>query len=219
MRRLVLWLLGLSLVGLVVGMPGVAWCGEQGAAEVAEPVASGDEVEQDFVDGEEWLAESLAQWPWLERESALQIVCAVLQSPLASDLESLLPDDLTEKSCCVLVAQRMPEGAATVQRRSGSRTSGVTSREAARAGRVQKKYVPELNRLRAEIKVAQVRVARLLLERNPDRHMIKAMVEKICALRRRQQLVLLEQLFETLDSLPADRRAEYLQPIVERFMR
>ncbi|MCR5662542.1 MAG: periplasmic heavy metal sensor [bacterium] len=87
------------------------------------------------------------------------------------------------------------------------------------AEKVHDKYRPEIQKLKAEIKELRAESARKLASGSPKKEEIVNIVIKINDLHRRQQLLYVDQLFEVLEALPADKRQEYLQPVIERFLK
>lgn len=84
---------------------------------------------------------------------------------------------------------------------------------------VRGKYSNEIRQSRVEIKQLRLDVARALSKPNPDRQEVKRLLNKMVDLRRREQLLLTDQMFDTLKTMSPQQREEYLRPIIERFLR
>lgn len=97
--------------------------------------------------------------------------------------------------------------------------NAVAAKDREAAEKVHDKYRPEIQRLKAEIKELRAESARKLASGSPKKEEIVNIVIKINDLHRRQQLLYVDQLFEVLETLPPERRQEYLQPIIERFLK
>ncbi len=87
------------------------------------------------------------------------------------------------------------------------------------AKQVREKYRPQMLQLRASIKELRGRVARELTSDNPSKAVVKNYLNQLVELRRKQQMLLVDQMFETLEQLPKEKRADYIQPIVEHCLR
>lgn len=87
------------------------------------------------------------------------------------------------------------------------------------AKQVREKYRPQMLQLRASIKELRGRVAKELTSDNPNKAVVKNYLNQLVELRRKQQMLLVDQMFETLEQLPKEKRADYIQPIVEHCLR
>ena len=101
-------------------------------------------------------------------------------------------------------------------RKKGGRLLKVNTPE---AQKIRKKYQPEMMRLFTEIKNMRTLCAKELAQEKPSKDKIKSYIDKICELRCRQQKLLVDQMFEILETLPKEKRAEYLQPLIEHTMK
>lgn len=84
---------------------------------------------------------------------------------------------------------------------------------------IREKYQGRLNTLHDEIKVTRLDVSKELSSPHPNKAKVKKGVKKISDLRCEQQLLLTDQLFELRETIPEEKRAEFMQPIVERYSR
>ena len=87
------------------------------------------------------------------------------------------------------------------------------------AKQVREKYRPQMLQIRASIKELRGRMAKELTSENPNRAVVKNYVNQLIELRRKQQMLLVDQMFETLEQLPKEKRADYIRPIVEHCLR
>lgn len=87
------------------------------------------------------------------------------------------------------------------------------------AQKIRKKYQPQMNIIHAEVRELRGRCAKELSQDKPNKENIKNYVNKISELRCRQQMLLIDQMFEVLDTLPKEKRSEYLQPFIERCLK
>ena len=84
---------------------------------------------------------------------------------------------------------------------------------------VRAKYQDKLGALRNEINEVRLDVSKELSSPHPDRAKVKKSVKKISDLRCKQQLLLTDQLFELRETIPEEKRAEFMRPIVEHYSR
>lgn len=84
---------------------------------------------------------------------------------------------------------------------------------------VKTRFAPQLKGLQIDIQSTKVELARLLAAPKPDRVRVKAAVSQLVELKRRQQLLLVDQMFDTLETIPAGRREEFLEPIIDQLIR
>ncbi len=125
---------------------------------------------------------------------------------------------------CVLVHGQPKNNAGTV---NGSSKDNFISRkdreqEETRfpeAKQVKEKYRPQMLQIRASIKEIRGRMAKELTVDNPNKATVKNYINQLAELRRKQQMLLVDQMFETLERLPKEKRADYIQPIVEHCLR
>lgn len=87
------------------------------------------------------------------------------------------------------------------------------------AKQVREKYRPQMLQIKASIKELRGRVAKELTSDEPNKAVVKNYINQLVELRRKQQMLLVDQMFETLDQLPKEKRADYIQPIVEHCLR
>lgn len=87
------------------------------------------------------------------------------------------------------------------------------------AKQVREKYRPQMLQIKASIKELRGRMAKELTSNNPNKAVVKNYVNQIVELRRKQQILLVDQMFETLEQLPKEKRVDYIQPIVEHCLR
>ena len=105
-------------------------------------------------------------------------------------------------------AQELPLDAEVVAQRGEGDPQAVKSR-----------FAPQLKSVQIDLQTAKVELARLLASPQPDRSQVKAMVGHMLDLQRKKQLLLVDQIFDTLESIPPERREEFLQPIIEQLLR
>lgn len=84
---------------------------------------------------------------------------------------------------------------------------------------VKSRFAPQLKGLQLDIQSVKVELARLLAADQPDRRRVKAAVNQLLELKRKQQLLLVDQIFDTLESIPEARREEFLEPIIDQLVR
>ena len=87
------------------------------------------------------------------------------------------------------------------------------------AKQVKEKYRPQMLQIKASLKELKGKVAKELTSENPNKATVKNYMNQMVELRRKQQMLLVDQMFETLDMLPKEKRADYIQPIVEHCLR
>ncbi|MBQ7501437.1 periplasmic heavy metal sensor [bacterium] len=105
------------------------------------------------------------------------------------------------------VAKRVPPG---------SELNRINTPE---AHKIRKKYQSQMNVIHAEMRELRGACAKELSKEKPNKETVKAYVVKISDLRCRQQKLLVDQMFEILDSLPKEKRSEYLQPFIDRCLK
>lgn len=101
---------------------------------------------------------------------------------------------LAQEPCPEFVAQRSPE-------------------------EVKTRFAPQLKGLQISIQSTKVELARLLAAPKPDRQRVKAAVSQLVELKRQQQLLLVDQMFDTLEAIPEAKREEFLEPIIDQLIR
>lgn len=84
---------------------------------------------------------------------------------------------------------------------------------------VKTRFAPQLKGLQINIQSTKVELARLLAAPKPDRARVKAAVNQLLELKRQQQLLLVDQMFDTLEVMPAGQREEFLEPIIDQLIR
>jgi Spy/CpxP family protein refolding chaperone len=84
---------------------------------------------------------------------------------------------------------------------------------------VKSRFAPQLKSLQIDIQTARVELARILAAPQPDRNQVKALIGRMLDLQRRQQLLLVDQMFDTLECMPQGNRDEFLQPIIDQLLR
>ncbi len=87
------------------------------------------------------------------------------------------------------------------------------------AKQVREKYRPQMLQIKASVKELRGKVAKELTSNNPSKTVVKNYINQLVELRRKQQMLLVDQMFETLELLPKEKRADYIQPIVEHCLR
>ena len=87
------------------------------------------------------------------------------------------------------------------------------------AKQVKEKYRPQMLQIKASMKELKGRMAKELTSENPNKATVKNYMNQMIELRRKQQMLLVDQMFETLDRLPKEKRADYIQPIVEHCLK
>ncbi|MGM9992385.1 MAG: hypothetical protein ACI376_06005 [Candidatus Bruticola sp.] len=87
------------------------------------------------------------------------------------------------------------------------------------AKQVKEKYRPQMLQLEASLKELKVRVAKELSSPNPNKVVVKNYMNQISELHRRRQQLFADQMFETLEMLPKEKKRDYLEPIIERYLR
>ncbi|MGM9998250.1 MAG: hypothetical protein ACI38Q_02460 [Candidatus Bruticola sp.] len=87
------------------------------------------------------------------------------------------------------------------------------------AKQVKEKYRPQMLQLETSIKELRVRIAKELSSANPNKASVKSYMNQISELQRRRQQLFADQMFETLEMLPKEKRSDYLEPIIERYLR
>lgn len=109
-----------------------------------------------------------------------------------------------------------PQNAASSGRLHHGGLSRINTPE---AQKIRKKYQPQMNLILAEVRELRGRCAKELSQEKPNKENIKNYVNKISELRCRQQMLLVDQMFEILETLPKEKRSEYLQPLIERCLK
>ena len=84
---------------------------------------------------------------------------------------------------------------------------------------VKSRFAPQLKSLQIDLQSARVELARVLASPQPERSHVKSLVGRMLDLQRRKQLLLVDQMFDTLECMPQGRRDEFLQPIIDQLLR
>ncbi len=84
---------------------------------------------------------------------------------------------------------------------------------------VKSRFAPQLKGLQIDLQSARVELARVLASPEPERGQVKTLVSRMLDLQRRKQLLLVDQMFDTLECMPQGRRDEFLQPIIDQLLR
>jgi len=96
---------------------------------------------------------------------------------------------------------------------------GVANREHEDAQAVKNRFSPQLKGVQIDIQTVKVELARMLASPQPDRSQVKGLVGRMLDLQRRKQMLLVDQMFDTLESMPQGSREEFLQPIIDQLLR
>lgn len=96
---------------------------------------------------------------------------------------------------------------------------GEGSRNFPEAEKVRNKYKPQVLKIKASMKELRGSMSKELSSGNPRKDVIKGYINQMIELRRKEQLLLVDQMFETMEALPKEKRADYLQPIIEHCLR
>jgi len=84
---------------------------------------------------------------------------------------------------------------------------------------IKSRFAPQLKNLQIDIQTTKVELARLLAAPRPDRARVKGAVSRMLELKRQQQLLLVDQMFDTLEAMPQGNREDFLQPIIDQLLK
>ena len=83
----------------------------------------------------------------------------------------------------------------------------------------KEKYQPRLLEIRKSVRGYRREMAQELQRPQPDRQKVRRLVGTMLDLKREQQLLLVDQMFEMLEALPPERRQEFMRPIIDHCTR
>lgn len=84
---------------------------------------------------------------------------------------------------------------------------------------VKHKYEPRINAIRVELGEVRKQIGSEFSSANPRKAVIRKLSLQAAGLRRKQYDLFVDQLFDTMEALPKDKRAEFLRPFVNRFLK
>ncbi len=84
---------------------------------------------------------------------------------------------------------------------------------------VRNRFSPQLKSVQIDIQTVKVELARMLASPEPDRTQVKGLIGRMLDLQRRKQMLLVDQMFDTLECMPQGSREEFLQPIIDQLLR
>jgi hypothetical protein len=84
---------------------------------------------------------------------------------------------------------------------------------------VKNRFSPQLKTVQIDIQTVKVELARMLASPQPDRAQVKGLIARMLDLQKRKQMLLVDQMFDTLECMPQGSRDEFLQPIIDQLLR
>ncbi len=96
---------------------------------------------------------------------------------------------------------------------------GVAQREHEDPQAVKNRFSPQLKSVQIDIQTVKVELARMLASPRPDRGQVKGLIGRMLDLQKRKQMLLVDQMFDTLECMPQGSRDEFLQPIIDQLLR